>query len=93
MRTHDSPDELLDGRWTTGGLVRTWEPEPAFDPRIRALIACHCGARLSEACGHAERLISRRCPCGELPNGAQTYCSTDCRDRAATEIALHRRAA
>lgn len=93
MSTLESPPDLLYGRWTTGGLVRTWQPEPAFDPRISSLIACRCGALLSEWCGHDERLVSRRCPCGEMPDGVRTYCSTDCSDRAGVEIALRRKAA
>lgn len=79
------------GTWS-GGLVKRWhelpEPEPAIDER--ALLACLCGATLTEPCRtaggnytvHADRVIPRRCRClGILEQGA-LYCGDQCRQDA-----------
>lgn len=87
----ESPAVLDAGTWVPRGLVRIWRPTPAFDPRVRNLIACPvCLALLSEPCPHDERLIGRRCPCGELPDGWHTYCSTECEIAVEHEAALSR---
>lgn len=93
-REREKESALTGGRWVRVGLVHRWvvdeEPEPVKPPEP---IACPCGARLSEPCRttggnwtrHAERLTSRRCPCGNVPREGSHYCTTECRDEARAE--------
>lgn len=93
MRPPESPMTLTDGAWVLRGVTKVWRQNPAFDEWVRSLLACPCGATIAEPCDHPERLVSRRCPCGELPTGADGYCSFTCRDRAAQERVLRAREA
>lgn len=91
MRTPESPVELTEGAWATRRLVRVWQPgsaplpPPVFDPRD--LIVCTCGATLTEPCRttsgnytvHRDRVIPRRCRCGDLLPAGQRFCGDQCR--------------
>ena len=83
--------ELTGGRWVRVGLVERWQPGLAV---VAEPIVCPCGARLSDPCRtvsgnptrHADRIIDRRCPCGNVLPAGYHYCTNECRRlaRAAT---------
>lgn len=95
---HDSI-ALYGGRWQTDRGIQRWVPEPWSPPvrrevDIHDLIACPtCHCRADETCrtrkglrtnDHANRLIARRCPCGENVAPRCRYCR-DCARAAELE--------
>lgn len=83
--------ELTGGRWVRDGLIERWQPGLAA---VAEPIVCPCGARMSQPCRtqggnqtrHADRVIDRRCPCGNTLPAGYHYCTNECRRlaRAAT---------
>jgi len=72
---------LTGGRWVNVRGVQRWVPDPPPRP-VATLLACSCGATLADPCDHQNRVVSRRCPCGNRPREGEDYCTTECRDEA-----------
>lgn len=98
-RQPESPDVLMHGSWQSDNGVLRWVPAE-YAPPIRRkvdvslLIACPvCQARVGNACKtpcgtstnpHEQRLVARRCQCGERLGPRQRYCPP-CRRQARLE--------
>lgn len=92
--------ELTGGTWRQVNGVRRWIKDLPVDPttpsplaqfrNLRRLIACSCGARLTEPCRtrqgnwthHRYRLVARRCVCGNPLRPNHQFCTDECRHDA-----------
>lgn len=81
---------LTGGQWVNVRGVKRWQVDEAPVEAPPEPIACPCGARLSEPCRtasgnwtrHADRITSRRCPCGNVPREGSHFCTEECRREA-----------
>lgn len=88
----DEEVALTGGRWVNVRGVMRWEQnEAAKVETVADLVACPtCGAKLSEPCRtgsgnatrHVDRVLPRRCPCGNPMQPGSFFCTSECRSQA-----------